>query len=89
MRKKKIPHGHYITETHNHFGGKCIVFTFDNGYGASVVSHEGSYGGKDGLWELAVLLENEITYSTSITDDVRGYLTWIEVEKILDEIRKL
>lgn len=34
-------------------GGVRYRFKFDNGYGASVICHMGSYGGKDGLWELA------------------------------------
>jgi hypothetical protein len=52
------------------------VYKFDNGYGVSIVRNEISYGGKEGLFELAVLDENgEITYDTEITDDVVGYLT--------------
>ena len=30
-------------------------YKFDNGYGASVVCHSGSYGGNKGLYEIAVL----------------------------------
>ena len=70
------------------------VYSFDNGYGASVVKHDFSYGGKDGLWELAVLdfsidKTGEITYHTPITQDVIGYLAWKNVEKILQEIKEL
>jgi hypothetical protein len=35
--------------------GKQARMIFDNGYGVSVVSHTYSYGGKDGLFEVAVL----------------------------------
>jgi hypothetical protein len=63
---------------------------FENGYGASVVRHEYSYGGKDGLYELAVLSnEGELTYDTPITDDVLGYLTTNEVTEILIKIQQL
>jgi len=56
--------------------GKKARMHFNNGYGVSVVSHNFSYGGKDGLYELAVLDSNgELTYTTSITSDVLGYLT--------------
>ena len=49
---------------------------FNNGYGASVVSHEFSYGGKSGLYELAVLdKDGNITYDTPVTNDVIGHLT--------------
>jgi len=56
--------------------GKKARMHFNNGYGVSVVSHNFSYGGKDGLYELAVLDSNgELTYTTPITSDVLGYLT--------------
>lgn len=70
-------------------GKKCRVY-FENGYGASIVSHSMSYGGKDGLYEIAVLnKEGEIVYDTPITNDVIGYLTEDEVTEILNNIEKL
>lgn len=63
---------------------------FENGYGASVVRHEYSYGGKDGLYELAVLnSDGVLTYETPITEDVLGYLTTNEVTEILIKIQQL
>jgi hypothetical protein len=63
---------------------------FDNGYGASVVKGPHTYGGKDGLYELAVLDSNhELTYSTPITNDVEGYLTEEDVTKLLEQIQNL
>ena len=54
------------------------LYKFPNGFGASVVFHIGSYGYEQGLCEIAVICwlgeEWEITYSTSVTDDVIGYL---------------
>lgn len=78
-------------------GGVQKLFKFENGYGASVVSHEFSYGGDEGLWELAVVLvyENEgrllwkLVYYTPITEDVLGWLTWEEVEETLKQIEEL
>ena len=75
-------------------GGVQKQYKFDNGYGASVVQHNGSYGNEQGLWELAVLKwVNEdrynLTYDTDITDDVIGYLTEEEVKEILVRIESL
>lgn len=39
-------------------GGIVCRYCFDNGYGASVIQHRYSYGGPQGLWELAVLARN-------------------------------
>jgi hypothetical protein len=70
-------------------GQQCIV-QFSNGYGASIVQGPHTYGGKDGLYEIAVFGKNgEISYSTPITDDVLGYLSEQEVEKTLFDIKNL
>jgi hypothetical protein len=70
-------------------GKQCIV-QYSNGYGASIVQGPHTYGGKDGLYELAVFgKDGEITYDTPITNDVLGYLSEAEVEKILLEIKNL
>ena len=71
----------------NGVGGKIV---FDNGYGASVVRHEYSYGGKKGQYELAILdKEGELTYDTPITSDVMGYLSPKDVTEILIQIQDL
>jgi hypothetical protein len=70
-------------------GQQCIV-QFPNGYGASIVQGEHTYGGKDGLYEIAVFgKDGGITYDTPITNDVLGYLSEQEVEKILLDIKNL
>ena len=64
---------------------------FDNGYGASVACHTGSYGGDEGLFEM-VLTDDDGDIITSPNDptsnwqDVKGYLTLSEVEAYLKEI---
>jgi hypothetical protein len=77
------------------------LYRFPNGYGASVVKGEHTYGGEDGLWELAVLTfsdkdgatlddyDFEICYTTDITEDVLGHLTDEEVEINLRKIKEL
>ena len=63
---------------------------FENGYGASVVRHEYSYGGKDGLYELAVLDSNgELIYDTPVTSDVIGYLRPEDVTEVMAKIQQL
>lgn len=72
------------------------IYRFDNGYGASVVKSEYSYGGNENLWELAVITfdgddseQFELTYETPVTNDVIGSLTDTEVEDKLAEISRL
>lgn len=63
---------------------------FDNGYGTSVVRHEYSYGGKKGMYELAVLDNTgEISYSTSVASDVVGWLTESDVTELMEKIQKI
>ena len=63
---------------------------FDNGFGASVVKGPHTYGGDQGLYELAVLdSDGELTYMTPITNDVEGYLTEEDVTKLLEQIQNL
>ena len=84
----------YLKETNYPHDGVQHVYEFPNGYGASVIKHDYSYGGKDGLWELAVLnfdldREGALDYNTDITGDVIGYLSWKNVENYLQEIMEL
>jgi hypothetical protein len=85
-----IGQSRYLVENNNVNGGTQRVYKFPNGYGASVIRHQGSYGFKSGLWELAVLdSSGHLCYSTPITNDVIGYLTDEEVILKLNEIRGL
>jgi hypothetical protein len=66
---------------------------YQNGYGISIICNEFSYGGRDGLFEIAVLIGDEdsyeICYTTPIASDVIGYLTSEEVNSIIEDIKKL
>lgn len=68
-------------------------FRFENGYGASVIKHWGSFGFEEDKFELAVLwwngLDHGLCYDTEITDDVIGHLTNQEVMDILRKIKAL
>ena len=79
-----------FVEHPSHIEGVQARITFENGYGASVVRHEYSYGGKDGLYELAVLDSNgELTYATPVTNDVIGYLRPEDVTDVFAKIQQL
>jgi hypothetical protein len=66
---------------------------FPNGYGASVIRSDYSYGGEAGLYEIGVLIGSEgdycLCYETPITDDVLGYLSESDVTTTLQAIAAL
>lgn len=71
-------------------GGIQLRVQFTNGWGASVVSHSFSYGGLEGLYELAVLDDlGHLNYDTPITDDVLGHLERTDVYDLLFKIAAL
>jgi hypothetical protein len=73
-----------------HNDGVISRIHFENGYGASVVKHEYSYGGTKGLYELAVLNnDGDLSYDTPITDDVIGWLRPQDVTEVLIKIQQL
>jgi hypothetical protein len=80
-------------EPHPNWDGVQAKHFFDNGYGVSIIKSSNSYGGSEGLYELAVLKELEeewkICYDTHITDDVLGYQSEEEIENLLQEVKNL
>ncbi len=66
---------------------------FDNGYGVSIIRNQYSYGGKDGLFEMAILIGDEfdhsICYDTPLTSDVFGYMNIEELNKSINDVRNL
>jgi hypothetical protein len=94
MHNFKVDFTKHMPVVVNQFdGGIGFVFRFLNGYGASVVQHDWSHGGKQGFWELAVVKwdgdEWDIDYNSSVTEDVIGWLSWDSVVQKLDEIKAL
>jgi hypothetical protein len=75
----------------NHIGGKQARITFENGYGASIIQTPLSYGGKIGLYELAVLnSEGDICTNTSVSEDgIVGYLREEDVSEVMIRIQNL
>lgn len=65
-------------------------FSFENGFGASVIRGPDSYGGSEGLFELGVIgVDGHLNYDTPITNDVIGHLTVDAVNELLDRISQL
>lgn len=69
-------------------GGERAVVTFPNGYSASVLRGGTAYT-ENGTYEIAVMRDGQIDYSTPITDDVLGYLSTEEAEQALAGIAAL
>ena len=65
------------------------TYEFPNGFGASAVSTYFSYGGREGLWEVAVMSGDDIRYDTVIGDDVVGFLNDNELSDVLTRISNL
>jgi len=76
-------------------GGTQVVHRFENNFGASVIQHDFSYGGDEGLYELAVVSfadktnDYDLNYSTEVADDVLGYLSEEDVKDYLNKIEQL
>ena len=62
---------------------------FDNGYTASIISHDRSYGGDSGLFEVGVLYDGILVYDTPVTHDTVGWLDFAGVAGILKDIEEL
>ena len=70
------------------FGYQKFV-EFDNGYTASIVCNDMSYGSDRGLFEIAILYRDNIVYDTGLTEDVIGFLDFQEVADTLKQIEQL
>lgn len=69
--------------------GEYYQVDFENGYGVSIIRHEYSYGGPQGLWEIGILHQGKLCYKSGISEDVIGYLTEEQVTEYLDQIAQL
>ena len=70
------------------YDGKQAVIPFGK-YELSIVSHSSSYGGKDGLYEIAVFKDVDQVELPGITeegDTVKGFLTEAGVMSIIKKM---
>ena len=91
----------FLAHVHKKEGRYVKRYYFSNGLGASVVCHDGSYGGHVGCFELAILkyphgtdpeITSNIIYDTQINKDlgcvdVQGWLDFGDVDAMLKRIR--
>jgi hypothetical protein len=68
---------------------------FDNHYGVSVIRGPYTHGGREGLYELAVIYmgpddeHSELVYDTPVTNDVEGHLTPDDVTRLMQQVSEL
>ena len=67
-----------------HLNGWQKVFKFPNGFGASIVNHDMSYG-----LELALFHDGNLVHHPKITNDVIGGLTPCRARNLLKKIANL
>ncbi len=68
---------------------KQAKIAFENGYGVSVVTGTSAYSSEDTPYEVAVLFEDEICYTSGITDDVIGYCTEEKVSEVMAVLQQI
>ena len=79
-----------VFKPHSLGNGIQAVIDFENGYGISVVQTPYSYGGKMGLFEIAVIdKDREVVYNTPVAEGVIGYLREEDVTQAMERIQLL
>ncbi len=53
------------------------IYDFDNGYSASVICNKMSYGGDKGLFEIAVIKNDQICENNPLGSSVVGFLDFL------------
>lgn len=83
-----------VQKPHPVMDGIHRTYTFQNGYVVSAIKTTTSYGGRKGLWEVAVLKEGEFftrdllqpLFDYTMDDDVVGWVDDKELLKYLDVV---
>lgn len=72
----------------NPVGNECWIFKAPHcrELSVSVIRGPHTYGGRNGLFELAMIRYGECVYDTPITNDVIG---WLSVSKVLEVLLKV
>ena len=87
----------FLAHVHKKEGRYVKRYYFSNGLGASVVCHDGSYGGHAGCFELALMkyklgtdpeITSKILYDTQINKDLGcvDVLAWLDFQDVADKL---
>lgn len=69
--------------------GRRAVVEFDNNYGLSIITGKGSYTSFSKPYEVAILFNGEMCYSTVFTDVVLTEQTESDVNNLIKKVSKL
>jgi len=72
-----------------HANNKRASIEFENGFGVSVLFGYSFYSNGIDTYELAVLFDGDICYSTEITDDVLGWITENQITEVMEKLQNL
>lgn len=65
------------------------IMDFDNNYGLSVITGSGAYTSSEKPYEVAIMYNGKLTYTSGITDDVIRYQTADDVSEIMKRVQEL
>jgi hypothetical protein len=80
---------HSLSAVERFEGAKQATYTFENNYGVSVLFGNCFYSNGIDTYELAVLFDGNLCYTTDITSDVLAYITEDEVTSAMIKIQNL
>jgi len=81
--------GNFKQQPLRDYGGTQVLLKFGDQYELSVVSHQFSYGGKKGLYEIGVFKNDNMIELPGITeegDTVKGFLSEKDVDSIIKKL---
>lgn len=81
--------GYNYTYKSEEFLGERWLFQFDNTYQASVIKGQLTYGGSQGLYEVAVMRDNKFVDNPILDQEVEGWMTQAQVQDFLDKVNAL
>ncbi|EGK05789.1 hypothetical protein [Dysgonomonas mossii] len=89
--KDLVFYGHPIalSSLDDYRDAKQASMTFDNGYGISVLLGNCFYSNGIDTYEVAVIKDGRICYTTPIANDVIGYITEEQVSEIMNKIQEI